>query len=138
MSIQLIPGALMVLQIPFVKESPRHLINKGKSKSFFAPVLYYPSTDQHISAAEEGLKNLCRLRNLPADHPYVQTEYAEMNAQVLYEQECFAGHGYWVILKDIFLVPSNRRRFFLAVMLFLFHKFTGTDSLNVRTFPSAF
>jgi len=35
MSIQLIPGALMVLQIPFVKESPRYLINKGKSKSFF-------------------------------------------------------------------------------------------------------
>jgi MFS family permease len=33
-------------------------------------------------------------------------------------------------MKEIATVPSNRRRFFLASMLFLFHKFTGTDSLN--------
>lgn len=33
-------------------------------------------------------------------------------------------------MKEIFLVPSNRRRFFLAVTLFIFHKLTGTDSLN--------
>jgi len=33
MGIQLIPGALMVLMVPFVKESPRYLINKGKSES---------------------------------------------------------------------------------------------------------
>jgi hypothetical protein len=33
-------------------------------------------------------------------------------------------------MKDIFTIPSNFQRFFLAVMLFLFHKLTGTDSLN--------
>jgi hypothetical protein len=33
-------------------------------------------------------------------------------------------------MKDIATNRSNGRRFFLAVMLFLFHKFTGTDSLN--------
>lgn len=40
------------------------------------------------------------------------------------------GTNYWVVMKEIATVPSNRRRFFLASMLFLFHKFTGTDSLN--------
>lgn len=33
-------------------------------------------------------------------------------------------------MKDIATIPSNRRRFFLATFLFIFHKFTGTDSLN--------
>lgn len=80
---------------------------------------------------EQGLKNLVKLRRLPADHPYIQVEFQEIQAQVQYEQECFAGHNYWVVFKDIFTIRSNFRRFFLAVMLFLFHKFTGTDSLNV-------
>lgn len=34
------------------------------------------------------------------------------------------------MIKDIVTIPSNGRRFFLATFLFLFHKFTGTDSLN--------
>jgi hypothetical protein len=38
--------------------------------------------------------------------------------------------SYWQIIKDIVLIPSNARRFFLASVLFLFHKFTGTDSIN--------
>jgi MFS family permease len=111
MGIQLIPGVLMCLMIPFVPETSRYLINHGK--------------------LEQGLNNLAKLRNLPSDHPYVQLEYREMKAQVEYEQECHQGHSYWVVIKDIFLIKSNFRRFFLAVMLFLFHKFTGTDSLNV-------
>lgn len=111
LGIQLIPGALMCIMIPFVPETPRYLINHGKS--------------------EQGLTNIVKLRKLPADHPYIQTEYQEIMAQVRYEQECFQGHSYWVVVKDVFTIKSNFRRFFLAVMLFLFHKFTGTDSLNV-------
>ncbi|KAM0713454.1 hypothetical protein Q7P37_010416 [Cladosporium fusiforme] len=110
MGIQLIPGGLMCIMIPLVPETPRFLINHGKS--------------------EQGLKNLTKLRKLPADHPYVQTEYQEVQAQFRQEQEAHSGHSYWVILQDVFTNKSNFQRFFLAVMLFLFHKFTGTDSLN--------
>ncbi|KAJ5682851.1 hypothetical protein N7462_006016 [Penicillium macrosclerotiorum] len=110
MGIQLIPGVLLCLMIPFVPETPRWLINHGRS--------------------EEGLENMCKLRKLPADHEYIQTEYREIEAQVRHEQECFAGHSYWVVLKDIFTSKNNFQRFFLSIMLFLFHKFTGTDSLN--------
>lgn len=35
-----------------------------------------------------------------------------------------------MVIKDIVTIPSNSRRFFLATLLFVFHKFTGTDSLN--------
>lgn len=67
MGTQLIPGALMCLTIPFVPMTPRYLINQGKT--------------------EKGLKNLTKLRNLPADYPYVQTEYSEIEAQTKFEQE---------------------------------------------------
>ena len=40
---------------------------------------------------EKGLKNLCKLRNLPADHPYVAQEYMEVCAQVDAEQELAKG-----------------------------------------------
>ncbi|KAK7726240.1 hypothetical protein SLS63_007754 [Diaporthe eres] len=79
---------------------------------------------------EKGLTNLCKLRNLPSEHPYVAQEYMEVCAQVDSEQELTKGSNYWVVIKDIVTIPSNRRRFFLATFLFLFHKFTGTDSLN--------
>ncbi|RDW57669.1 putative h(+) hexose cotransporter 1 [Coleophoma crateriformis] len=110
LGIQLIPGTFMVVSILFVPETPRFLIAHGKS--------------------DKGLENLCKLRQLPADHPYVEVEFNETLAQVNHEQEARQGHSYLVVLKDIFTVKSNFRRFFLAVMLFLFHKFTGTDSLN--------
>lgn len=60
----------MCIMILFVPETPRYLINHGRS--------------------EEGLKNLTTLRKLPAEHVYVQTEYQEIEAQVRSEQEvCF-------------------------------------------------
>lgn len=111
MAIQMIPGGLMVLMVPFLLETPRYLIRIGKK--------------------EQGLKNLCKLRNLPEDHPYVHLEYSETVHQIEAEQEIHAGNSYWQVLKDIFTVPANAQRFFLAFMLFIFHKLTGTDSLNV-------
>ncbi|GIZ41885.1 hypothetical protein CKM354_000517400 [Cercospora kikuchii] len=110
MSIQLIPGGFMCLMVPFLLETPRYLIRIGKN--------------------ETGLANLSKLRGLPADHPYVQLEYNETYNQIAAEQDIHAGNSYWQILKDIFTIQSNFQRFVLAIMLFLFHKLTGTDSLN--------
>jgi hypothetical protein len=80
--------------IPFVPETPRYLINHNKS--------------------EKGLKNLTKLRKLPADHPYVQMEFMEIEAQFHHEQEAHQGHNYWVVLKDVFADRSNLQRFFLV------------------------
>ncbi|KAK2016994.1 quinate permease [Colletotrichum eremochloae] len=110
LGIQLIPGFFLFVLIWFVVETPRALISKGKQ--------------------ERGLSNLCKLRGLPADHPYVRQEYMEILAQAEAEQNTAKGYGYIVVVKDILTNASNRRRLFLAVMLFLFHKLTGTDSLN--------
>jgi hypothetical protein len=84
----------MCIMIPLVPETPRYLINHGKS--------------------DEGLRNLTLLRRLPMDHPYVQTEFQEIEAQFLHEQEARKGHNYWIVLKDVFTDRSNFRRFFLV------------------------
>ncbi|KAH8682892.1 H(+)/hexose cotransporter 1 [Tricladium varicosporioides] len=110
LGVQLIPGAIFVTMIAFAPESSRYLISHNKR--------------------EQGLKNLCKVRKLDPEHPYLATEYREICAQVDAEQEIKAGHSFLQILKDIFLDASNRRRFTLAVLLFLFHKLTGTDSIN--------
>ena len=129
MAIQIIPGGFMFLMMFFVIDTPRALIANGKR--------------------DQGLKNLCKLRGLSADHPYVREEFLEVTAQVDAQLELAAGNSYKQVVKDIFTIAANRRRFFLASMLFLFHKvsldfiikpnksttdgllqFTGTDSLN--------
>ncbi|KAJ0331149.1 hypothetical protein COL5a_002682 [Colletotrichum fioriniae] len=66
LGIQLIPGFFLFALIWFVVETPRALISKGKQ--------------------ERGLKNLCKLRGLPAEHPYVHQEYLEILAQSEAEQ----------------------------------------------------
>jgi hypothetical protein len=84
----------MCIMIPLVPETPRYLINRGRSK--------------------QGLETLTRLRKLPANHPYVQVEFREIEAQYLHEQETHEGHNYWIVLKDVFADRSNFRRFFLV------------------------
>ncbi|KAJ9137931.1 Quinate permease [Pleurostoma richardsiae] len=110
LAIQIIPGGFMFLMMWFVIDTPRALIAKGKR--------------------ELGLQKLCKLRGIPAEHPYLKQEFMEICAQVDAEQELKKGSNYWLVIRDIVTIRSNTRRFFLATTLFLFHKFTGTDSLN--------
>lgn len=73
---------------------------------------------------------MCKLRKLPEENPYLEQEYLEICAQVDAQKEVCANSGPIEVLKETFTIASNRRRWFLATLLFLFHKFTGTDSLN--------
>jgi hypothetical protein len=96
--------------IPLVPETPRYLINRGKF--------------------EQGLKNLARLRKLPVNHMYIQTEFREIEAQHLHEQETRQGHNYWIVLKDVFRDRSNLRRFFLVSLSFVIRLGFYTDHLR--------
>jgi hypothetical protein len=97
--------------IPLVPETPRYLINRGKS--------------------EQGLMNLTLLRKLPADHPYVLTEFQEIEAQFFHEQEAHKGHNYWIVLKDVIANRSNFRRFFLVSQRSVIGVNRRTDSLRL-------
>lgn len=71
-AIQIIPAGLLIICMTFMTESPRWLMKKGKY--------------------EAARKNLSWVRNLPSDHEYIETELAEMKAQLDHEAETI-GHG---------------------------------------------
>lgn len=90
------PG--MLLQ----KESPRYLITHDRY--------------------EEAVANLTRIRGLPADHPFLATELQEIATSVQAEKEAVAGTSVLSLVKEIATVPSNRRRYFLAIILQIFQQ----------------
>ncbi|KAL1857006.1 hypothetical protein VTK73DRAFT_8154 [Phialemonium thermophilum] len=67
MLLQMIPGIALLIGYPFTPESPRFLMLKNRP--------------------ERALAALCRLRNLPADHPYVVDEFDEFRMRVAVEAE---------------------------------------------------
>lgn len=86
----------------FQKESPRYLILKDKY--------------------EEATAALVRIRGLPADHPFVATELLEISHSVRLEKDSVKGASVISLLKETFTIPSNRRRYILAILLQIFQQ----------------
>lgn len=103
-------GVIFVFSL-FQYESPRFLVKKGKD--------------------EEALKNLCRVRNLPASHPYVQNEFAGIKNAHQTEMEATMGSGPLGVLKETFLIPKNLYRVYLACMAQLLSQWSGAGSITL-------
>jgi hypothetical protein len=88
-------GSIIFVTSFFAVESPRWLVKVG----------------QH----EKASKNLATLRNLPADHWYVQGELLDIRNQLEREQEAISGTKWYGILKEMFFDPKNRYRLMLSV-----------------------
>lgn len=71
MAVQLIPGGFLLIGSFFLRESPFHLLRRGKN--------------------EEALRNLTYLRMLPEDHPYIQEEVDLVRARM--EEELSVAGG---------------------------------------------
>jgi MFS family permease len=104
-AIQIIPGALMLIGLFFLKESPRWLMKKGRT--------------------EEALVSLTYIRHATAENLEVQTELAEIKASI--EEEVALTEG--VTWKEC-LRKENRFRFFLAFCIMFWQQFTGTNSIG--------
>jgi hypothetical protein len=106
-AVQLIPAGCLLLGAFWMRESPRWCLSKGKR--------------------EQALKDLCWIRNLPQDHPYILEELEAIDAQVEHDR-ITVGPGFW----KPFAALKQRKvqyRIFLGGMLFLWQN--GKDS-NVR------
>jgi sugar porter (SP) family MFS transporter len=108
-AVQLIPGALMIIGMFFVPESPRWLA-QHKSRDIAA-------------------HTLCKLRGLPEDHPYLQEELTHIMDTVNEQLESPHDQGLISQLKEL-RVPSNRRRIFVGVTIFIFMQFAGSNAIN--------
>ena len=84
---------------------------------------------------DRASKVLSTVRNLPAEHPYVQAELHEMQAQLEEERASVHGTGFWAIQKECWLIPGNRNRALLSIGLMVCQQMTG---VCILTFCSIF
>lgn len=68
-------------------------------------------------------KELCRLRNLPADDPTIIQELQEIKDAVEVERE--SKNTRWSEV----IVPSNLKRLFIGIWLQIFQQWTGTNAV---------
>lgn len=114
-AVQLIPGGLLFIGALFLVESPRWLYSKGKR--------------------EQGLKNLCWIRNLQSSDLYIVEEVASMDAALEALRSGY-GIGFWKPFAA-FKEPKIRWRFFLGAMLFLWQNASGINAINYYS-PTVF
>ncbi|EEH35687.1 arabinose-proton symporter [Paracoccidioides lutzii Pb01] len=103
-------GIIFVLSFT-VHESPRYLIKAKKQ--------------------EEALKTMSILRNLPIEHPYIQTEMMDIQEQLDREHEATLGSHFLAPLKELFLLPSNRYRIMIGLMSQLLSQWSGANSITI-------
>ncbi|KAH6989722.1 general substrate transporter [Ilyonectria sp. MPI-CAGE-AT-0026] len=79
---------------------------------------------------EKATAILVRLRGLPAESEYVSTEVQEMADQLDAERRLVGDATNIVLLKEMFLVPSNRKRALISMFLMICQQMTGVNSIN--------
>ncbi|KAI5276718.1 quinate permease [Aureobasidium subglaciale] len=115
-AVQLIPGGLLMIGALWLKESPRWLYSKGRR--------------------EEGLKNLCYIRQLDSNDVYIVEEVASIDAA--HEQQVSTiGVGFWKPFQAVGKSRTVQWRFFLGGMLFLWQNGSGINAINYYS-PTVF
>ncbi|KAI1970120.1 hypothetical protein LOZ53_006247 [Ophidiomyces ophidiicola] len=105
-SIHIIFAGLILLLSLVIKESPRYLIKVGKDA-------------------------MVAIRNLPAEHSYIQTEMREIYEQLKREQEVVIGTTWFSTLRELLLVPSNRYCIMLGLMPQVLSQWSGATSITI-------
>ena len=108
--VQVFPAAILLVALPWLPESPRWLIIKGRN--------------------EQAIKNLCFLRRLPENHEYLQFEYNQTKDQVESEQAVRGNASLWGLVKELFRLRSPRRRILLGFTIIAFKAFSGINAIN--------
>ncbi|GAA6024948.1 hypothetical protein JCM10207_001443 [Rhodosporidiobolus poonsookiae] len=109
-AVQLIPGGLFLLGIPFfVRESPRWLITRGKR--------------------DQAIKNLCWIRGLDASDSYIINEVNEIDVQVEHDRTA-VGSGFFAPFRQVFGKGFLFRRMLITTSLFIWQNGTGINAVN--------
>ncbi|GAA6060625.1 hypothetical protein JCM10212_006376 [Sporobolomyces blumeae] len=109
-AVQLIPGGMFAAGIPFfIKESPRWLMVAGRR--------------------EEAIKNLCIIRGLDREDPYIINEMNEIDVQVEHDRTAI-GTGFFAPFKQVFGKGYLFRRMLITTSLFIWQNGTGINAIN--------
>jgi len=115
-AIQLIPAGLLFVGALVIRESPRWLFSRGRR--------------------DQGIKNLCWLRKLPADHIYMQEEIFAIDNALEYQRST-VGLGFWQPFRAVINDRKTTYRFLLGGSLFLWQNATGINAINYYS-PTVF
>ncbi|EKG17319.1 General substrate transporter [Macrophomina phaseolina MS6] len=99
-------------------ESPRWLMLRGRE--------------------EEALQTLVALRGLPAHHPRVASEIADIRAQIESEHARYGGaadSGMKAVLRETFLVRANLRRVQQSCLCYILAQLSGANSVTSYLVP---
>ena len=107
---QALPAILLSVGMFFCHESPRFLARKDNW--------------------EQASAILSKVRSLPIDHPYVQTELQEMQAQLEEERALIGGSSWWDIQREMWTISGNRKRALISIFLMVCQQMTGTNGLR--------
>ncbi|KAI0467752.1 general substrate transporter [Xylaria cf. heliscus] len=110
-SLHIIFAGLIFFLTFFQSESPRYLVKQGKH--------------------EEALKTMARIRQLPPDHEYVVGEIAAIRAAHEEEMEATMGSSWTGVLKEMFLIPKNAYRLYLALTVQVLSQWSGAGSITL-------
>lgn len=100
-----------------VTETPRYLTMKNKP--------------------EEATAALCKLRQLPEDHPFIQSELLGVKEQLEREAEATHGVSRWGKVRELLFVGANRYRLMLGIMAQILGQWSGASSITIYA-PSFF
>lgn len=110
LAMQILPAFLLFAGMLLCNESPRFLAKQDNW--------------------EKAASVLSHVRKLPQDHPYVQAELLEMQAQLDEERAKVGGSGFWSLQKEMWTVPGNRKRALISIGLMVCQQMTGTNAIN--------
>ncbi|KND93422.1 Quinate permease [Tolypocladium ophioglossoides CBS 100239] len=79
---------------------------------------------------ERATSILVRLRGLPADSEYVSAEIQDMSQQLEVERRLTGDATAKTLLKEMFLVPGNRNRAIISIVLMICQQMTGVNAVN--------
>jgi len=109
LTMQALPAVLLLFSMFFCKESPRWLARKDRW--------------------DEATTILSNVRQLPADHPYVANELLEIREQLDHERRLIGDAGFKDLMREMWLIPGNRKRALISVGLMICQQMTGTNAM---------
>jgi hypothetical protein len=85
-------------------------------------------------AKQDDWKNakatLAKVRALPESHPYVETEFGVICAQLERERILSGGADFKNLQKEMWTIPGNRKRVLISISLMVAQQMTGVNALN--------
>lgn len=91
-------------------------------------MFFCPETPRFLAKQdrwEEARSVLSKLRALPPDHPYVADEFTHIQLAIEEDNRLLDGYGWWSLQKEMWLVPANRKRICISIILMVFQQMTG-------------